>query len=192
MKKTSLILSSLDDTLDALLPHVRPYSEDVREFWFWQDKSWLEFSDADFTEQIIHVFKRKKSSNKEVDEEGNAWKVYERVEKGDAEFGEWKEFLNYNRIEVKFRGGIQVYDVDFINDDFMVLRKLGHQVKEGKRKYIALGHEITTSKYTWAKYCEDLYWSVIGGNWLWPALGVAAAVFTLIAMFYHWANQYPA
>ncbi|MCB0524636.1 MAG: hypothetical protein R3A50_08260 [Saprospiraceae bacterium] len=143
--------SNLDDMnahLEFILPKVVPYGEDLRETNFWIGKRWLEVRDEEgFHEAILHVFYEGGEYMLSID--GNLMK------------GTWKQLGEYNSLVLEISGKGELFDVRFMNRDFMVLTKHGDQGRKGQRKYFTMVHEPVAKHQggylDWRNVMEKLY-----------------------------------
>lgn len=135
---------TLDDHVDYILPHVRAYGEDLREPEFWLGKRWKEIrDDATFHETILHVF--------------NPPNEYMLVVDGNILRGSWRQMVPYNSFILEIGGRSELFDLAFLNPDFMILKKHGDQARKGQRKYFVLAHEYTARNIDWRNLMELLY-----------------------------------
>ncbi len=156
-------LGSMDQHLDFVIPRVRPYSEDLREERFWLSKRWKEVRDDEgFQEAILHIF--------------NPGGEYLLSLDGNILKGSWRRLGESNALILELAGRSELFDLAFLNRDFMVLRKHGDQVRKGQRKYFLLVHEPATRdgrgmEIDWRNLMEKMFniWrenSIGFGSWL--------------------------
>ena len=143
-------LRTLDQHLDFILPKINEYSEDIREKEYWTNKRWKEVREGDqFHEAILHIF----SPDNE----------YMLVIDGNIITGKWRQLGDYNTIILEMAGRNELFDLRFMNNDFLVLAKHGNQIKENQRKYFFLVEEGKTrnpmngTELSWRRLCELLY-----------------------------------
>lgn len=142
-------LETLDDALDFVIPYVRNWSEDLAETEFWLDKRWLEVrDDPQFLESMLHIFREGEEYLLSID--------------GNVNKGKWKELPNGNTLIVESTVNGQVvkselYDLAFLNEDFLVLKKHGDQLRKGQRKYWLLVNEAKYKQHTWLEAVEAIY-----------------------------------
>ena len=127
--------NSLEEGIDLLLPYIWRYSEGLNEFDFFVGRRWLEIRGSiEFQEAILHVFK----------EDGK----YLRIIEGDIESGSWD--YDINGFILKYKGGHELFELSFLNENFFILRKHGDHVAKGNRsKYIFFTTENISHKYEW-------------------------------------------
>lgn len=143
-------LRTLDQHLDFILPRINEYSEDIREMEHWTDKRWKEIREGDqFHEAILHIFTPNSEYMLSID--------------GNIVNGSWKQLGTYNTIILEMAGRKELFDLRFMNGDFMVLSKHGNQTREGLRKYFFLVEETKSrngangTELSWRNLCELLY-----------------------------------
>ncbi len=112
------VADTLDSYLNAILPKVRPWSEDLREVNFFLNKPWIEIKDDDtFHDIVIHIF----------DPESR----YYLSQNGTVSGGRWK-ILPGNKLLIlyeddddtpEYKG--ELFDLAFLDSDFFILRKSG-------------------------------------------------------------------
>jgi len=164
-------LGDLDNHLDFILPKVIPYGEDLRETQFWLDKRWKEVRDEEgFHEAILHIFGQNGEYLLSLD--GNLIK------------GSWRQLGVENALIVEVGGKSELFDLRFLNNEFMVLTKHGDQARKGLRRFFLLAHESITrgrdGDLDWRNIMEKLF-NVWRENslsiWAWIFfLGMLAAI----------------
>ncbi|MBU6339980.1 MAG: hypothetical protein KGS48_00675 [Bacteroidetes bacterium] len=142
------VLGSLDDHLDFILPKVEPFGEDLGETKFWHQKRWKEIRDEDgFHEAILHIFNP--GSEYLLSLDGNILK------------GTYRQLGGDNTLIIEISGKSELFDLCFLNSDFMILAKHGDQGRKGLRRYFCLAHEpVTMSKkgeLDWRNLMERMY-----------------------------------
>ena len=121
-------LGDMDAHLDFILPKVNPYGEDLREGKFWIGKRWKEIRQEEgFHEAILHIFYNEGEYMLSID--GNLMK------------GSWKQLGEYNSLVIEIGGRSELFDLRFLNGDFIVLTKHGDQARKGQRRYFLMMHE---------------------------------------------------
>lgn len=124
-------LATMDQHLDFIIPKVIKNGQDLREEKFWMGKRWKEMrEDEGFHEAILHIY--------------NPGGEYLLSLDGNVIKGSWKKLENYNTLLLEISGKSELFDLRFLNDDFMVLSKHGDQARKGQRKYFCLMHEPAT------------------------------------------------
>lgn len=122
-------LSSMDSHLEFILPKIVQNGEDLREGNFWLGKRWKEIRDDDtFHEAILHIFMEGGEYLFSVD--GNIIK------------GTWRQ-IGENTLIIEIAGKSELFDLAFLNDDFLILKKHGDQKRKGRPGHFVLCNEGT-------------------------------------------------
>jgi hypothetical protein len=161
-------LGSMDAHLDFILPKVIPFGEDLRETQFWHDKRWKEVRDEEgFHEAILHIFSPNGDYLLSLD--GNLMK------------GSWRQLGVENALIVEMGGRSELFDLRFLNKEFMVLTKHGDQARKGLRRFFLLANEPVTRSRSgdldWRNIMEKLF-----NVWRENSLSIWAWVFFLAFM----------
>jgi hypothetical protein len=118
-------LGSFEDHLDFILPKIIPYGEDLNESSFWLAKRWQEVRpDEGFQETLLHIFNEDGEYLLSVD--------------GNIIRGGWRQLNDNNSIILEMGGRSELFDLRFLNQDFLVLSKNGDQGRKGQRRYFVL------------------------------------------------------
>ncbi len=142
-------LGDMDAHLDFILPRVIPYGEDLRETHFWLDKRWKEVSEAEgFHEAILHIFSP--GGEYMLSNDGNLMK------------GTWRQLGQDNALILEMGINSELFDLRFLNADFMILTKHGDQARKGLRRFYLLVHEPRTRSRSgveldWRNIMEKLF-----------------------------------
>lgn len=121
-------LGDMDQHLDFILPKVIPYGEDLREENFWLGKRWKEVRDAEgFHEAILHIF--------------NAGGEYLLSVDGNIAKGTWKKLGDHNTLILDLSGRSELFDLRFLNPDFLILTKHGDQGRKNQRRFFVMLNE---------------------------------------------------
>ena len=141
-------LATMDQYLNFIIPKITPYGEDLREDKFWIAKRWKEVRDDEgFHESILHIF--------------NPGNEYLFTVDGNVMRGTWKQLGEYNSLILEVGGKSELFDLRFLNNDFMVLTKHGDQNRKGLRRYFCLAHEPATAaggrELDWRNLMERLF-----------------------------------
>ena len=169
-------LGDMNAHLDYILPKVIPYGDDLREERVWHGKRWIEIREEDgFHEAILHVFHA--DGEYMLSSDGNLMK------------GTWRQLSDYNSLVVELGVKGELFDLRFMNADFIILTKHGDQGRKGMRRYFVLVHE-PASKHNgvsldWRNIMEKLYnvWrenSISIWAWLLFILVICAIVYASI------------
>ena len=112
------VADSLDGYIAAILPKIRPWSEDLRETQFFLKRPWLEIRDDDsFHDIIIHIFE-------------DEFHYYKSVN-GNISGGRWR-LVPGNKIMIlseddddslDYAG--ELFDLAFLDGQFFILKKNG-------------------------------------------------------------------
>lgn len=141
-------LGDMDAYLDFILPKVIPYGEDLRELPYWQGKRWKEIRQEEgFHEAILHIFNPGGEYMLSID--GNLMK------------GSWRQLSDYNSLVVEIGGKSELFDLRFMNGEFIILTKHGDQARKGLRRYFLMVHEPATRsrgvELDWRNLMEKLF-----------------------------------
>jgi hypothetical protein len=169
---------SLQKYLDIILPQVRQWSEDLREERFYLGESWYEFRDDDtFHDHVLHFF----------NDDGE----YMRSENGDVSNGSWKLVGASNRMIIDYET-TEMYDLVFMNENFLILQKLGDQVRLGKDKYFFMVNEKmfrafkkkTKRALEWPDAMQLLYRVKYDHSQFYQTLTIMVLVIVIIVLIY--------
>ena len=140
---------TMDEQLDAIIPLVRPWGEDLYEDEYYLDTRWLEIRDDDeFHESVLHIFRDEGEYLISID--------------GNITAGAWKILDKSNTfiIERQVGGSVitsELFDLAFLNKDFFILRKHGDQRRKGSKKYFVLAREGAVRGLEWRDVMELLF-----------------------------------
>lgn len=164
-------LGDLNSHLDFILPKVIPYGEDLRETKFWLDKRWKEIREAEgFHEALLHIFGKNGEYMLALD--------------GNLENGTWQQLGQENALILQMGVRKELFDLRFLNNEFMILTKHGDQGRKGLPRFVMLAHEPITKgrdgELDWRNIMEKLF-NVWRENslsiWAWIFfLGMLAAI----------------
>jgi hypothetical protein len=141
-------LGNMDEHLDFILPNVIPYGEDLRELPFWHSKRWKEVRDDEgFHESILHIF--------------NPGGEYLISLDGNIVKGSWRQLGAENTLIIEMAGRSELFDLKFLNPEFLVLSKHGDQGRKGMRRFFVLAYEPSTKgrgkELDWHQLMEKMY-----------------------------------
>ena len=139
-------LNSLDAKLDYILPFIQKDSEDLVEEEFYLSKRWIEVRDDDrHLETVLHVFMPAKEYLVVID--------------GDITKGSWWILPDSNALVTDYGGKSQLFDLQFLNDDFFILAKNGDQTRKGKPRYTVYASEelVLDKELDWHNCMEELF-----------------------------------
>lgn len=128
---------TMDGYLDQLIPIVRPWGEDLYEEKFYVDKPWLEVRDDEhFHHAVLHFFNEGGEYLKSVD--------------GNVNAGSWRYLPGTNKLILEVgMGESELYDLAFLDGQFLVLSKHGDQQRLGQRKYFVMVFEPIARRLEW-------------------------------------------
>ncbi len=116
---------TMDEYIEFILRLVRPYSEDLDEREFFLEKRWTEISDRDDDiNAVLHIFKPD-FSPEGLGRSGDL--TYMRVVNGNVSMGVWSSIKNSNSMLIDEGGRFELFDMAFMNGDFIVLKKHRNQ-----------------------------------------------------------------
>ena len=131
--------------LDAIIPIVRHWSEDLREDDNFIDLPWLEVSDEDdFHKTILHFF--------------NDGGEYLRSTEGNVRGGSWRYLDTSNKLLLEFGGKTELFELAFLSRGrFFILKKHGNPDKFNQRKYLKMVYEPVGRNLEWRDAMELLF-----------------------------------
>lgn len=164
--------ANMDDYLDDLIPEIQHWSEDLNEDEYYTgDFPWKEIKDEqDIGESILHFFK---------DEELYLYSI-----NGNLETGIWKALESNKLILEKHVGEFvqrELYDLEFLNGEFMILQKPGDQRAFGKSRYLVLGREQIVKHMNWREAMFRLSQNHTKGI---SSIIIVAVIFAIILIVY--------
>jgi hypothetical protein len=147
---------TLDGTLDSVLPLVKKWSKDFEDSEIFINKRWLEIKDYyEGKETLLHLFRESGEYLWSID--GNIMK------------GTWQGIQDDKTIILENSVRSELFDLEFLNEDFMVLSKHGDQRKKNERDYLFLGNEKTVKGKNWED-CIELLFEIYKSNYLFSAV----------------------
>ncbi|MEO6757970.1 MAG: hypothetical protein ABIO24_00845 [Saprospiraceae bacterium] len=168
-------LGNMDSHLDFIIPKVQPYGEDLREEHFWLSKRWKEIRDDEtFHEAVLHIF--------------NPGGEYLLAVDGNVLKGSWRQVGEINSLLLEIGGRTELFDLRFMNPEFMILTKHGDQGRKNQRCYFCLVRENVArgalGEADWRNIMEKLY-NIWRENSLsiWAWLGFVI----LLGLFLYWS-----
>jgi len=139
--------ANMDDFLDDLIPEIKHWSEDLdEEEYYTGDYPWREISDNEsFDDSILYFFKEKGELLYTIN--------------GNVQNGNWRS-LESNKILLEknalLHSDSELYDLLFMNDEFMILQKPGDQLALGKSKYLVMVREHKVHTTDWKSAMTQL------------------------------------
>lgn len=162
-------LGTFDQHIDFILGKVTPYGEDLREKNFWLKKRWQEVRDDEgFHESLLHLF--------------NEGGEYLLIVDGNIVKGTWKQLNDNNSLILEMGGRSELFDLRFLNADYMILAKHGDQARKGQRKYFLLVREPLAKGRDWRTIMEGMFniWRDSSVSlWGWVSLIIVIALMVL-------------
>lgn len=156
------VVPTMDDYLDAIIPMVRSWSEDLYEETHYLNTRWKEVRDSDnFQESVLHIFVEGGEYLQSID--GNIIK------------GVWRYLRETNTLILEIAGKSELFDLAFMNNDYFVLIKHGDQQRKGQRKYFVLGREGLIARWQWRDVMEGLF-NIYRYNWSYLLIAFFALV----------------
>ena len=158
-------MESLDQYLDFIIPLIKKDSEDLREEEFYLSTRWLEVRDEEhFHESILHIF------NKTESEEGTE-RVYKYILNGNVNNGKWELLPKSNSVIIeRWENEVPVqselFDLAFLNTNFLILKKHGNQKQTKGRKYFVMGNERAVKGLEWREVVELINQSRKGNSFV--------------------------
>lgn len=135
---------TMDAYLDAILPAIRQWSEDLREKKFYVNKPWMEIrDDVNFHDTILHFF----------NEGGN----HMIVKNGDVRNANWKYMASANKLILSAGKGKEMFELVFMNQSFFILIKHGYDPRVSRKKYRVYGIENHVKRLEWRDAMLALY-----------------------------------
>ncbi len=176
LKKQLPTFSNLDAYVDYVLKYIKPLSGALGDTKLFTNKRFKEFNDSeDFNEDILYIFKDDGTLLISVD--------------GNVSEGHWESIDNKKSLLIKTGGKapkMELYDLAFLSDEFMILKKHGNQKRIGKKKYLLLGLEGPNSKLEWYEVMEKIF-DLYQKNWVFSLLimaGIFLFLIIIISVFF--------
>jgi hypothetical protein len=139
------VAETLDRYLDAIIPKIRSWGEDLYEEHFYLGKPWMEMrDDENFHTAVLHFFNEGGEYLKSVD--------------GDISSGSWRYMEGSNKFLIGEGGRDgELYDLAFLDGQFFILSKHGDQERMGQRKYFVMVIEPVAKSLEWRHAMEMLF-----------------------------------
>jgi len=155
------VFDNMDAYIDYLLPHIKPYGESLTNQNLFINKRWKEFrDDEDFHEAVLYIFQDDEDQSLLLSIDGNIG------------IGGWSTLPKSNTLIIESGGKKQkseLFDLAFLNSDFLILRKHGNQKRIDKKKYLILASEKSCGKLDWLDLMEKVY-DLYRNNWLFTTM----------------------
>jgi len=139
--------ANMDDFLDDIIPSIKHWSEDLEEKEYYTgDYPWREVrDDEDFEDSILYFFKDPNEFLFSIN--------------GNVQSGQWRA-LQSNKIliekSVLQHRDSELYNLEFMNGEFMIMEKPGDQRSLGKSKYLVLVREHKVRITDWRSVMSQL------------------------------------
>jgi len=122
----------------SLVGDIHPFSEDLYEKEYFQEKKWLQVSDRD-PHTRLHIFRVNGEYLESID--------------GNVFVGKWSILENSNTIIFEKPGVGQMtekrlYELAFLNEDFFILKKHGNRIGL-EDQFLLLGREALVKNLDW-------------------------------------------
>jgi len=167
--------ANMDDFLDDLLPDIKHWSEDLDEREYYTgDFPWREVRDEqDFDASILYFFKEEDEFLQSIN--------------GNVRSGQWRS-LQSNKILIEKNQDqhidSELYNLEYMNEDFMILEKPGDQRSLGKSRYLVLVREHKIADIEWRAAMHLL--SEKHKKGFFTILLVAVAMAILLILYFSW------
>lgn len=186
-------LGSIDDYVDFILPKIYYLGEDIKNTEYYVDTPWKEIrEDADFHEHIVHIFKAPEISFLVKSKAEDDGPDYMRLVNGEGPKGKWM-FLEKNNILLIKQAAVptlqqalnsfESFQLVFLNDEFLIVKRYGSSPKNGEGKYIILGRESRVRFIEWRE-CMDLLYNVYRYNMVYISFASAIIGFILLLFYF--------
>ena len=76
---------------------------------------------------------------------------------GNLVKGSWRKLGTYNTLIIEIAGRSELFDLRFLNADFLVLTKHGDQGRKGQRRFFCLIHERSAGELDWRNVMEKMF-----------------------------------
>ncbi len=162
---------SLDEYLDAIIPNIRQWSEDLVEDSFFLDKPWREIrDDTAFHQDLLHFF--------------NEGGEYLMSLDGDVTNGMWRYLERANKFMIEHGGEAELFELAFLSKDFFILSKQGHNHGAlDDRKYFFMIYEPRGGGLEWNDAVQLLLDTARNNNRLYFTIAlIAILIITLILL----------
>ena len=171
---------SLAEYLDYIIPYVKRFSEGLNETEYYLDKQLKEVTDdLNKTDKIIHIFQQAqtlKEIKTRTEDEGAPY-LYSLD--GKITKGKWV-FIQSSALIIKLDPHYDLYDLCFLNEDFMVLRL--KTATAAPSDYLFLVNDKLAKDHTWLECIEFLY-DVYRYNFIFMLLWFGFFIVVTIVMY---------
>jgi hypothetical protein len=158
----------LDDYVDFILEKIGSWGHGLSEKEFFIGKRWLEVRDQyDFVEDILHIFNEADEYLISID--------------GNIITGKWRLLAGDKGMIIEQGDKKELYDLAYLDENYLILRKHGDQMRRGQSKYFVLATESSASKLSWHQLMDELY-NVHRGNVNYTYTVTATIVLIIVAL----------
>lgn len=168
---------SMEDYLDKILPMVGSNSEDLREEGFYTNKPWVEVQDNEnFHELVFHFFSPRPNED-DLDRE------YIKTIDGTARQGMYRYVGNKMFIGDDGYQNTNVYELAFMDDEFMILKLLANPKKfvaENRDKYFVLTTERLGRRLEWYDLMRHLFEKYQSNNLTYYFIAIFIAIIIIM------------
>ena len=144
---------TLDGYLEQILPRIEYSSDTLYESELYTNLRWLEITDGR-AEMILRIFSLDKMIDKSV-ASLDPFKYTHSVN-GNVTYGTWT-LLKGKALVLEHDISRELFDLVFLNEEFMVLQKHGHKPNNNVSRYIFLTREELADGLSWRQNAEELY-----------------------------------
>lgn len=170
---------TLSEYLDKVIPLVKEHSEDLREEQFYTNKPWVEVQDNEnFHELVFHFFSPKPNED-DIEQE------YLRTIDGEVWRGKWRYVGNKIFIGDDDYDDTKVYELAFMDGEFMILKLLANPKKfvaEKKPKYFVLTVEKLGRKLEWLDLVRHLFEKYQSNNLIYYIIAIFIALIVIMLL----------
>lgn len=168
---------TLEEYLDQILPLVRGDSEDLREEEFYTNKPWVEVQDNENFHELVFHFFSPKPAEEGVDRE------YLRTVDGKVWQGKWRYVGNKIFIGDAAYEDTKVYELAFLDSDFMVMKLLANPKKfvgGDEVKYFVLTVEKLGRRMEWYDLMRYLFEKYQSNNLIYYVIAIFIAIIIIM------------
>lgn len=144
---------SLDGYLDQVLPKIEYSSDSLYDTTKYTNIRWIDINSSEKPQITLRIFEFLETENpQEVIQSSK----YTHSINGNVSYGQWT-LLKGKALVLEHDISKELYDLCFLNDHFMVLKKHGHRPNSNMSKYIFLGREELVDNLSWKQATDELY-----------------------------------
>jgi hypothetical protein len=153
--------AKLDEYLDYIIPHIRPWGEDLSEKQYFLNKPWVHVRDDMMSQEAVtYIFR----------ESGECTIIIN----GNMSAKSWKPFDGGNR----FTWDKELYELAYLNSDFFIIKKHGKH----SPKYFMMVRE-SLSRMDWRDLMDYMYTRYRKSQEVYMIGLVAAVVMAVLILF---------